>query len=553
MTIADDADALRLPASPDLVGSDRPVPDRPIGRDPALAGQRTAAPAGSYRNPVVAGWHPDPSVCRVGDDYYLATSTFEYLPGIPILHSRDLVSWTTIGHAVHDLADLRSVESSQGLFAPTLRHIDGRFVMITTVMPSGRSFFVTAQDPAGPWADPVFVQDEGTTMDPSLFQDSDGIVYYTRHGDGRHGAVYQAVIDLESGALDGPVRRIWGGTGGIWPEGPHLYRIEGTYYLLISEGGTAFDHSLTVARSTSPWGPFEVCPDNPILTHADRPELPIQAVGHGDLVDAPDGTWWMVLLGVRPIHEGVHVGRETLLAPVTWEDGWPVVHHRRPLALEMSVGRLPGGDAATTTTTTTATTAPTTDVVDFTVVDALGPEWIWLRAPLGDRCRLGTAGLDLVGDDTGMDRVGTPAFVGRRQPGLRAAVATEVDVEPQPGDAAGLVVRLDERRHHELVVTHVDGRRVARLQVVTPAGVDVVTTTPINVGPIVLRVTASPDDYAYEIDHGDGPTEVGRVDARTVAIEGAESFTGVVIGLHSRAGGPGRRCSARFTWFRTQT
>ena len=273
----------------------------------------------TYANPVIPGTTPDPSAVRVGDDYYLVTSSFEYFPGVPLYHSRDLVHWRQLGHVLSRDAQLplRGIPSSQGIYAPTIRHHDGTYYVVTTNMQGGGSFYVKATAPTGPWSDPIFVREGEFTMDPSLFFDDDGKVYYTRHGGGREGGIYQAEIDVATGVLRAPARLVWKGTGDIWPEGPHLYKVDGTYYLMISEGGTSYEHMVTVARAKSPWGPFEPAPRNPILTHRFLPEHPLQATGHADLLQTPEGRFWLVLLGIRPsTPRRHHLGRETL-SPVS--------------------------------------------------------------------------------------------------------------------------------------------------------------------------------------------------------------------------------------------
>src|SRR5690606_38248070 len=269
----------------------------------------------------------------------------EYFPGVPIFHSRNLTEWRQLGHVLtrETQVPLQGAKSSKGIFAPTLRHHAGTFYLVTTNMSLGKSFYVTSQDPAGPWSEPIWIQEESFSMDPSLFFDDDGTVYYTRHGGGERGGVYQAEIELDTGRLAAEPRQIWAGTGGVWPEGPHLYKLNGSYYLLIAEGGTSYAHEVTVARSASPWGPFEASPSNPILTHKEQRSHPIQATGHADLVQAQNGRWWMVFLGIRP-WDGAHhhLGRETFLAPVTWDsEGWPVINENRLVDLQVEVTGLP--------------------------------------------------------------------------------------------------------------------------------------------------------------------------------------------------------------------
>ena len=307
-----------------------------------LPGGLAAGQVRAFQNPIIPGFHPDPSICRVGDDYYLVNSSFEFFPGVPIFHSRDLVHWRQIGYCLTRKSQLNldHARASGGIYAPTLRYHNGTFYMITTLVDTGGNFFVTATNPAGPWSEPVWVDHAG--IDPSLLFDEDGTVYYDRHEGMADGFIGQAKINLQTGKLDGDFKEVWRGTGGVWPEGPHLYKINGKYFIMIAEGGTSYDHMETIARSDSPWGPFIPNPRNPILTHRNRPDSPIQALGHADLVETPDG-WWLVCLGIRPqggrFH---HLGRETFLAPVTWsEDGWPVVNGKGTLETNLTAPRLP--------------------------------------------------------------------------------------------------------------------------------------------------------------------------------------------------------------------
>ncbi|MBC8131905.1 MAG: glycoside hydrolase family 43 protein, partial [Deltaproteobacteria bacterium] len=294
---------------------------------------RTSTTSTTFTNPVIPGMHPDPSICRVGRDFYLVTSSFEYFPGVPLFHSRDLVNWEQIGHVLTrpSQVDLRRVRSSGGIYAPTIRFAHGRFYVVTTNVDGGGNFLVTAARPDGPWSDPIWIDRAG--IDPSLLFDG-RTVYYTRNGPGSdrdHPLIYQTTINPRTGKLAGPPRPVWSGLGGIWPEAPHLYKIGGWYYLLTAEGGTGYDHSIVVARSRLPGGPFEGCPRNPVLTHRGRPSHAIGATGHADLVQLSDGRWWAVMLGVRPVRRPVtgekqrhdvprdlrhHLGRETFLVPV---------------------------------------------------------------------------------------------------------------------------------------------------------------------------------------------------------------------------------------------
>lgn len=276
--------------------------------------------------PVLPGFWSDPTICRVGDDYYLANSSFEYFPGAPVHHSTDLVSWRQIGAVIDrpGQSPLVGALGSQGTFGCTLRHHDGRFWFVTTniaqVMEGQQLFW--SDSPDGDWSDPVMIGVSG--IDPDLAWDEDGTCYLTWCA---WGGISQVRIDTETGAVLSEPVRLWSGTGMRNPEGPHLYHVGDWWYLLIAEGGTGQGHSVSVARSRSAQGPYEPAPTNPILTHRST-EHPVQSVGHADLVEGPDGTWFAVYHGTRPrgAFPQFHLlGRETMLARVEWRDGWPAI------------------------------------------------------------------------------------------------------------------------------------------------------------------------------------------------------------------------------------
>jgi xylan 1,4-beta-xylosidase len=242
-------------------------------------------------NPIIAGFHPDPTICRVGEDYYIAVSSFEYFPAVPIFHSRDLVRWTQIGNILdrESQLDLRKAIDSGGIFAPTLRHHDGRFWLVTTnqaQMAQGQ-LIVSAEDPAGPWSEPVFVAG-ALGVDPDLAWDEVGVCHLTWSTFGDASIILQAAIDPWTGALLSEPQRLWSGTGLAAPEAPHVYLRHGWWYLLIAEGGTARGHAVSVARSRSITGPYEGSPANPIFTHRSTAD-PVQNTGHADLVELPSG------------------------------------------------------------------------------------------------------------------------------------------------------------------------------------------------------------------------------------------------------------------------
>jgi len=492
-----------------------------------------------YHNPVIPGFHPDPSICRVGDDFYLVTSSFEYYPGVPVFQSKDLVHWRQIGHCLArpDQLPLEGARSSGGIFAPTIRFHAGRFYMITTNITNGGHFFVHTQDPAGEWSTPVWL--EGRGIDPSLFFDDDGRVYFTYTA----GGIVQREVDLLTGVV-GEERPVWGGTGGQYPEAPHLYKIHGVYYLLIAEGGTEYGHMLTIARSASPWGPFEACPRNPMLTHRSLLS-PIQATGHGDFVQDAQGNWWVVFLGIRPNGHWPchHLGRETFLAPLAWDaEGWPVIGDAGRAALEMESDVLPSPHPW-----------PSLPVRDEFDAPAPGLEWNFLRSDRVFRWSLSErpGWLRLYGAATGLDEAGSPAWVGRRQEHFDLRASTRLEFDPQAdNEEAGLVVWMNERHHYELALT----RRAGQLSVVVRRRIgslsSEVACRPVPPGPLLLSVEASRDVYVFSIAPEVGPAvDLARAETRYLATEVAGGFTGVYLAMYATGSGQPCASPADFDWF----
>jgi alpha-N-arabinofuranosidase len=495
--------------------------------------------AGRFQNPVLPGFYPDPSVCRVGADYYLVTSSFEYFPGVPIFTSQDLVSWRQIGHCLtrESQLALAGVKASQGIFAPTLRFHAGTFYLVTTNISGGGNFFVTTRDPAGPWSDPVWLEESAWGMDPSLCFDDDGRVYFTRHGGGERGGIYQAEVDLERGALLGEAKLIWSGTGGIWPEGPHLYRRGDHYYLLIAEGGTGYDHWVTVARATSPWGPFEACPHNPVLTHRARPEHPIQATGHADLVDDAAGRSFCVFLGIRPSGGRYHhLGRETFLASVDWDTaGWPSIRGGAGVELELeSPAELsPAGSRAASRD-------------DFTG-PALGFAWNFVRNPLPGSWSLceRPSFLRLHGVPGSLDDLAPKAFVGRRQQHFGCTASTLLEFEPEGAEEAGLCVRANEENHYDLFVTSAGAGRAIVLRARRLAQTETVLCMPIAPGAVELTIQAQPNSYEFFWSQRGVMRSLGSLPTRHLSTEIAGGFTGVYFGMYAL----GASARADFDWF----
>ena len=498
---------------------------------------------GTFQNPILSGFYPDPSICRVGDDYYLVNSSFEYFPGVPIFHSRDLVHWQQIGYCLTRKSQLNldHARASGGIYAPTLRYHHGTFYLVTTLVDKGGNFFVTATNPAGPWSEPVWIDHSG--IDPSLFFDEDGTVYYDRHEGMGDGFIGQAKLDVQTGKLDGDLKEVWRGTGGVWPEGPHLYKINGKYFIMTAEGGTSYGHMVTIARSDSPWGPFVPNPKNPILTHRDRPDSPFQALGHADLVETPDG-WWLVCLGIRPqggkFH---HLGRETYLAPVTWSvDGWPVVNGNGTLELTLPAPHLPQY---------LWKPEPARDEFSQPV---LGLQWNFLRNPYAADWSLTNrpGWLRLKGSAVTMNDQDSPAFVGRRQTDLSCRASTLIAFDPKhDNEEAGLVLRGNEKNHFEIGLTRKDGKRQVFFRKIQ----DGKTNGPVSyvdsgAGDVILSVEAAPLTYDFFYQVGKEPAKkLGTALTRDLSSEKIDGFTGVFMGLYATGNGRKSTVPADFDWF----
>lgn len=294
-----------------------------------------------YTNPIIKGFYPDPSICKANDKYYLVTSTFEYFPGVPIFESEDLVNWEQIGHCLarETQLNLKNSAKSKGIYAPTLRHHKGTFYMITTNVTTGENFIVTTSDPSKEWSDAVVIEN-WKGIDPSLYFENDrlflqGNSYQSNDKLG----IYQVELDLNT--LQPKSERVYicEGTGGKAPEAPHVFKKDDFYYLVAAEGGTEYGHMVTIFRSKDINGPYLPNPSNPILTNRSEKNL-LQCVGHADFIEDFKGNWWLVCLGIR--YKGSHayyhhLGRETMLAPVKWDDsGWPIVNETGSLNVEMS-------------------------------------------------------------------------------------------------------------------------------------------------------------------------------------------------------------------------
>jgi alpha-N-arabinofuranosidase len=511
------------------------------------------APATSayYRNPIVPGFAPDPSIVRVRDDYYLINSSFAFFPGLPIYHSRDLVNWEQIGNAIDRPGQFNfsGLGIARAIFAPTLRWHDGVFYIIGTCVECGFNFLLSATSAAGPWSDPVWLIIDG--VDPDLFFDSDGRAWIANSGpppgppsyEG-HRAIWLQEFDLKARKTRGPRSCLVNGGVNIakhpiWVEGPHLIRKDHWYYLIAAEGGTASEHSEVVFRSKGISGPYVPGPDNPILTQRDLDparRFAVAATGHADFARAADGRWWSVFLATRPYEANLsNLGRETFLLPVNWRNGWPQI-----LPPQTPVPLTPPGPGPST-----AFIVDRSRWRDAFDSPRLAPDWEMIRTPAEHWYDMNphSGGLTLRARTESISGSANPSFLGKRQRHSDAVVETELRYAPQrQGDRAGLVAFADERHHYFFGLLQTPEGPM--LVVAVRNGADdpqdgrIAAAVPYTGAPgaaIRLRVAArgAEYDFSYALPGEDWRVLLARADGRILASEPTNLFTGALIGVYA--------------------
>jgi xylan 1,4-beta-xylosidase len=510
----------------------------------------------TFRNPILPGCYPDPSVCRVGDDYYLVTSTFEYFPGLPVFHSRDLVHWHQIGHVLDRASQLPldGIRPSGGLYAPTIRFSNGTFYVINTLVDGktkSGNFIVTAADPAGPWSEPYWLE-SAPGIDPSLFFDEDGRAWYTgtrlkANSDYEgHTEIWLQELDLQSMRLVGDVHVLWDGAvkGAVWAEAPHIYKVQGHYYLVIAEGGTAHHHAVTVARSDSITGPYEANRGNPILTHRHLGlDYPIVGTGHADLVETQTGQWWMVLLAMRPYGGYFYnLGRETFLAPVRWEDGWPIV--------SPGLGRVEFSYPVPNLPEATWPQAPACDDFDS---PALALYWNFLRTPRDKFFSLSErpGHLRLRLRPQRLSEHTNPSFIGRRQQHIHFRAQCAVEFTPQnEHECAGLALVQNNDFYFLFVITKAT-ELVLCLIKRAYGKEEILAQQPANAAKLHLKVEAH--EQAYHFYFANKPDEwqavTEEVDGRILSTPVAGGFVGAYIAMYASSNGQPSTNNTDFDWF----
>ena len=508
-----------------------------IGVD-SIHGQTT------FKNPILTGMNPDPSICRVNDDYYLVNSTFEYFPGLPISQSKDLVHWKTIGYALARPGSnplIGAVSGTGGQYAPTIRYHEGVFYVICTNyggQGSHGEFYVTATNPAGPWSDPHWLNE--WYVDPSLMFENDSVYYLSPDN---KGSFLTGTMDLKTGKFHKPLKKIASGLGGSSPEGPHMYKINDFYYLMSAEGGTGYQHREVIQRSKSPYGPFEASPLNPVVSNRYAPNHPFQAIGHADLIRLPDNSWWLVCLGIRPRNGNYHhLGRETFLSPVTWnKDGWPKVGAYGIVEEKLTAPNLPQHIWER---------EPVRD--DFNSAD-LKLAWNFVRNPHDEDWSLTkkAGSLRLNGSKISFKEKDSPAFIGRRQTAYNMTSSVQISFVPTaPNEEAGLVVRVDDANHYDFLITMRDGKRVVMLRKYLKNKEVSLNYKEIPNGDLILRISSTDLYYQFWVQkNGKKDLLVDTATTKDLSNEVIGGFTGTFIGMYASGNGIANSNPADFDWF----
>ena len=491
-----------------------------------------------FKNPVLPGFYPDPSICRANGKYYLINSTFQYFPGIPIHESTDLVNWKLVGHVLTRESQLPLSEAgnSGGIFAPTIRFNKGRFYMVVTNVSHGGNFYVWTDDIYGEWSDPIWIDQDG--IDPSFYFEGDTCYFMTNGTDDEgNGGIIQCEIDIETGKILTKKKRIWTGNGGRYLEGPHLYKVGDTYYLIAAEGGTEYGHMVIAAKGPTPYGPFTGVENNPILTNRNLGGYEIQGVGHADLIEDYDGNYWMVHLAYRQLGQWLMfhtTGRETYLVPVDiTEDGiscgenGTTRYSFKTNRLADDVKQMPIGPLSF------ANTAP-------------GMDWIYIRG-----CKKENYDADfkknsvkLYGAEPINKDLSYPTFLGIRQQEMRG----ELSIDVTPGDGiGGISVYMDNEHHYDLCVSKGNNRLKISRRVVIGKVNYVPEYVEAEGENVTLKVKLTPENYIFSANVSNTEYELGTSEARYISTEVACGFTGVLLSMFAESKeGSDASCSQPF-------
>ena len=485
----------------------------------------------TYNNPVIRGFYPDPSVCRANGKYYLVCSSFQYFPGIPLFESSDLLNWSQIGHVLtrESQLPLKGADNCGGIYAPTIRFHNGSFYVTATNVNGTGNFFVRTDDICGEWSDPVPVDQDG--IDPSLYFEDDRVYFMSNHGnpDGT-ASIVQCRIDPVTGEKLEESRPIWNGCGGRYLESPHLYKINGWYYLLAAEGGTEYGHMVVLARGCTPYGPFENSPVSPVVSNRDLGGYPLQGTGHGDLVQDNFGNWWMVLLAFRQVGQYLpfhHLGREVCLIPAYFmPNGWMKAGTNGKVYLENTVSR-----------PCISQQNPLQDLYTFRNTSP-GQEWVWLRNPdlscydfsryVSDK-----PALRLRGSETGLsDAEDSPAFLGLRQQEMNGKC--QVTLKLSCYGEAGFTLYMNQDAHYDFALLRQEEHTELILRRIVGDLTEIRRNKlPADTRDAILHISMNALKYSFSAQTGDREISLGSAMTRYLSSEVACGFTGVMIGLYT--------------------
>lgn len=504
----------------------------------------------TYKNPILSGYHPDPSICRVGDDYYMVNSTFEWFPGMPIHHSKDLVNWELIGYGIHRQEQLELQEGLgdyMGVFAVTIRHHDGIFYLINTCVQckKGGNFYITATDPAGPWSDPVWLDAPG--IDPSLMWDDDGKCYYVGHGNlsgkqdwpDQQGAWLQE-LDLDQGKLVGRREQLTYGhaNNAVWTEGPHLYKINGKYLLMVAEGGTGYNHSTTVHHSESIWGPYIADPVNPVLTHRHLgKDYPIHSIGHTDIVQTQKGDWWAVMLGKRYVDGYTLLARETFMTPVVFEGQTPIFNPGIGMVLmEQERPDLPWSPFEQ---------KPARDEFEGDLLDL---EWNMLRTPYDQWYALEDGKLTMDLRKEVLDSLVNPSLIARRieHHNFSAELSLKF-ASTKENEKAGMILYRRSTCHFQFLKEKLE---LVIIQTLKGEKTEI-ARVPYEHKNVILAAQAEGRklQFSYGFSENDMKLIGGTLDMSVISFEMADGFNGPYLGMYATSSGKKSKRKASIDWF----
>lgn len=521
----------------------------------------------SFANPVLKGFYPDPSICKVDSSYYLINSTFAYFPGIPVFKSDDLVYWKQIGNALDrpEQLDLEGLEVSQGVFAPAISYHNGVFYIINTIVGGKNNFIISASNPAGPWSNPTWLPEvEG--IDPSMFFDENGKTYVVFNSnppnnlpeyDG-HRTIKIIELDVKNLKTVGEAKIIINKGAKpedkpIWIEGPHIYNRNGFYYVMAAEGGTAEDHSEVVFRSKSVLGPYKSYENNPILTQRNLKNTrknPITSTGHADIIEDNLGNWWGVFLGCRPYDGDNHfnTGRETFMAPVKWENDWPifdlegdVVKDHYQITLEKPFANIPSVNA---------------DFIDEFNTGTLAFDWLFLRTPKEKWYSLLNGELTIKTRLETISGASNPSFIGYRQKHLFGEVTTNLSFKAvAENEKAGLIAFQNEKHYYYLCKGLKDNKPVVQLLKSSEKGIEEIAFKSIKENDkISFKIEAKGTFYNfyYSKNNTDWLVLNKNVDATFLSTKIAGGFVGTIYGMYTTSLGEKSTNKAIYHWFKNK-